>query len=119
VLIQGSIDSNSGVVIAEFSELRSGRRDNRPELSKAETLPHHTRGLGHRAAWPDRLSRDVDMIARLMETELEFVAVDFPRANRFTIHILAAIAEFEFRSLRRGGRGLTGWHEAWRRLQPS
>ena len=37
------------------------------------------------------------MIARLMESRLEFVAVDFPHANRFTIHILAAVAEYESR----------------------
>ena len=32
-----------------------------------------------------------------MESKLEFVAVDFPHANRFTIHILAAVAEYESR----------------------
>ena len=37
------------------------------------------------------------MISRLMESRLEFVAVDFPHANRFTIHILAAVAEYESR----------------------
>jgi hypothetical protein len=37
------------------------------------------------------------MIARLMESGLEFVAVDCPHANRFTIHIFAALAEYESR----------------------
>src|SRR5579863_3779803 len=45
----------------------------------------------------DRLSRNVGMIARLMESGLEFVAADYPHANRFTIHILAAVAEYESR----------------------
>jgi len=35
------------------------------------------------------------MIARLMESGLEFVVADFPELNRFTIHILAAVAEYE------------------------
>jgi hypothetical protein len=37
------------------------------------------------------------MIARLMESGLEFVAADFPHANRFTLQILAAVAEYESR----------------------
>jgi DNA invertase Pin-like site-specific DNA recombinase len=30
-----------------------------------------------------------------MESKVEFQAVDFPQANRLTIHIMAAIAEHE------------------------
>lgn len=30
-----------------------------------------------------------------MESRVEFVAVDFPQANRLTVHILAAVAEHE------------------------
>jgi DNA invertase Pin-like site-specific DNA recombinase len=43
----------------------------------------------------DRLARNVHFIAGLMESRVEFVAVDFPQANRLTIHILAAVAEHE------------------------
>jgi Resolvase, N terminal domain/Recombinase len=43
----------------------------------------------------DRLSRNVGLITSLMDSGLEFVATDFPHANRFTIHILAAVAEYE------------------------
>jgi len=45
----------------------------------------------------DRLSRNVAMIARLMESGLDFVATDFPYANKFTFHVLAAVAEYESR----------------------
>jgi hypothetical protein len=31
----------------------------------------------------------------LMESGVELVAVDFPKANRLTVHILAAVAEHE------------------------
>jgi hypothetical protein len=34
--------------------------------------------------------RNAALIARLTESRLDFVAADFPQANRFTIHILAA-----------------------------
>jgi DNA invertase Pin-like site-specific DNA recombinase len=43
----------------------------------------------------DRLARNVAFISNLMQAGVEFVAVDFPRANRLTVHILAAVAEHE------------------------
>lgn len=43
----------------------------------------------------DRLARNVFFISSLMEAGVDFVAVDFPTANRLTIHILAAVAEHE------------------------
>src|ERR671914_262643 len=43
----------------------------------------------------DRLARNVAFIANLMESGVDFVAVDMPTANRLTIHILAAVAEHE------------------------
>jgi DNA invertase Pin-like site-specific DNA recombinase len=43
----------------------------------------------------DRLARNVHFISSLMEASVDFVAVDFPQANRLTVHILAAVAEHE------------------------
>ena len=43
----------------------------------------------------DRLARNVAFISNLMESGVDFVAVDMPEANRLTIHILAAVAEHE------------------------
>ena len=43
----------------------------------------------------DRLARNVNFISNLMESGVDFVAVDFPQANRLTVHILAAVAEHE------------------------
>ena len=94
--VQDYVASNPGVLVAEFSETMSGRRNERPELGKALSLCrilHATLIIGRL----DRLSRNVGMIARLMESGFEFAAADFPHANRFTIHILAAVAEYESR----------------------
>ncbi len=41
----------------------------------------------------DRLGRDVEQIAGIVKSDVEIIVVDNPRANRFTIHILAAVAE--------------------------
>jgi DNA invertase Pin-like site-specific DNA recombinase len=43
----------------------------------------------------DRLSCNLAFVAALMESGVEFVAVDNPHANKLTIHILAAVAEHE------------------------
>ena len=43
----------------------------------------------------DRLSRNLAFIATLMESGVEFVAVDNPHANKLTVHILAAVAQHE------------------------
>jgi DNA invertase Pin-like site-specific DNA recombinase len=43
----------------------------------------------------DRLARNVAFVSNLMEAGVDFVAVDFPQANRLTVHILAAVAEHE------------------------
>lgn len=43
----------------------------------------------------DRLSRNVGTIANLMNSDVPFVAVDMPEADRFTVHIMAAVAERE------------------------
>ena len=40
-------------------------------------------------------ARNVAFISNLMESGVEFEAVDFPQANRLTIHIMATMAEHE------------------------
>ena len=66
----------------------------RPQLKAALALCRITRATLVIARL-DRLSRSVELITGLMESGLDFVAVDFPEATRFTIHILAAVAEYK------------------------
>lgn len=85
----------SGQLVAEFTEIESGRRvSNRPELRTALEECRKRRGV-LLIARLDRLARNVAFIANLMESGVDFVAVDMPTANRLTIHILAAVAEHE------------------------
>ena len=88
------IGANRGKLIAEYAESMSGRNDARPKLTEALYLCKVFKAT-LLIARLDRLSRNVAMIARLIESKVDFVAVDFPHANRFTLHILAAIAEHE------------------------
>jgi DNA invertase Pin-like site-specific DNA recombinase len=43
----------------------------------------------------DRLARSVHFISELLQSGVEFVAADMPHANKLTIHIIAAVAEYE------------------------
>jgi DNA invertase Pin-like site-specific DNA recombinase len=47
----------------------------------------------------DRLGRNVAFVSMLIETGAEFIAADFPRANSFNKHVLAAIAEHELKMM--------------------
>ncbi|MBY0530456.1 MAG: recombinase family protein [Xanthobacteraceae bacterium] len=82
------------VLLAEYMEVESGRRADRPELWKAID---HARNAGALLviAKLDRLSRDVHFLTGLEKAGVEFVACDMPNANRLTITILAAVAEHE------------------------
>jgi DNA invertase Pin-like site-specific DNA recombinase len=81
-------------VVAEFTEIESGKRSDRPKLAEALKA---CRVLGATLiiAKLDRLARNVHFVSGLMESGVEFTAVDFPQANRLTVHILAAVAEHE------------------------
>jgi prepilin-type processing-associated H-X9-DG protein len=87
-----------GTLVASYTETESGKKKDRPELLKALEHCKRTRSVLVIAKL-DRLARNVAFIANLMESGIEFVAVDFPEANRLTLHILAAVAELELRMI--------------------
>jgi DNA invertase Pin-like site-specific DNA recombinase len=81
-------------LVSEFTEIESGKKSDRPELTLAiEACRKHKARLV--IAKLDRLARNLAFIATLMESGVEFVAADMPFANKLTIHILAAVAEHE------------------------
>lgn len=85
-------------LVGQFTEVESGKRNDRPELAKA-LAECRLRKATLIIAKLDRLARNVAFISNLMESKADFVAVDFPQANRLTIHILAAVAEHEARMI--------------------
>ncbi|HEY2228892.1 MAG TPA: recombinase family protein, partial [Xanthobacteraceae bacterium] len=82
--------------VTEITEIESGKRADRPKLAEAIKLCR-VHGARLIIAKLDRLARNVAFISTLMESGVDFEAVDFPQANRFTVHILAAVAEYEAR----------------------
>ncbi len=83
-----------GRIIGEFTDVESGKKDNRPELLKAiDAAKQH--GATLVIAKLDRLSRNLTFISSLMDSGAKFVCCDMPQANEFTIHIFAALAQQE------------------------
>ena len=86
-------------LVEEVMEVESGKRNDRPAIAEALRLCrlHHATLI---IAKLDRLARNVHFISSLMESkDVDFIAVDFPTANRLTVHILAAVAEYEAESI--------------------
>jgi DNA invertase Pin-like site-specific DNA recombinase len=88
------LDGGKWELVGEFTEIETGKRADRPELEKAiaECKKRRAKLI---IAKLDRLSRNVAFIATLMERRVDFLCCDNPTATKFTIHILAAVAEFE------------------------
>lgn len=90
------------VPLAEFTEVETGKGKNallkRPELSRAIALCRQKKAT-LLIARLDRLARNVHFISGLMESGIEFRAVDLPSATKFTLHIYAALAEEEGRKI--------------------
>ena len=86
-------------LVAEMVEIESGKKSsNRPKLAQALSLCrlHKAKLL---VAKLDRLSGNVAFISALMESGVQFVAVDLPQANELTVHIMAAMAEYEAKAI--------------------
>lgn len=92
--VTGLCQQRAWQIVAEFTEVESGKRDDRPELLAALKRAKVT-GARLVIAKLDRLSRNVAFLAALQDSGAKFTAADMPEADEFTIHILAAVAQRE------------------------
>lgn len=81
-------------VVAEFEEIESGKKADRPAL-EAALRACRLHGATLVIAKLDRLSRSVTFISKLMDEGVQFVACDLPHANALTVGIMASVAQFE------------------------
>lgn len=93
--LAGRSDAN---VIAEFTEIESGRKSDRKELAAAMMMARMTRGI-LLIAKLDRLARDAVFLLGLEKAGIDLVAVDMPFANRMTIGVMALVAEEEAKAI--------------------
>jgi DNA invertase Pin-like site-specific DNA recombinase len=92
-------DRQGGRVIAQYTEVESGRRADGPELAKAVT---HARGAGARlvVAKLDRLARNARFLLGLVESGADVAFCDLPTvpagpAGKFVLGVMAQVAELE------------------------
>lgn len=90
--------SSDGTLSSEYTEVESGKVKNRPELIAAIEACRKS-GAILLLAKLDRLARNVAFIANLLESGVRFTAVDMPNADRFMLHVYAAMGEEEGRRI--------------------
>lgn len=96
--IQEYAAQRKATVIGAFTEVESGKLNNRTELAKALHLAHVT-GATLVIAKLDRLSRNAAFLLALKESGAKFVAADLPDANELTVGIMALVAQQERKAI--------------------
>lgn len=86
--------SRKAQVIESFTEVESGKRNDRPALDKALHLAKIT-GSTLVIAKLDRLSRNAAFLLTLRDSGAKFIAADMPDANDLTVGIMALVAQQE------------------------
>lgn len=93
--VEKYVTSQDGTILRSFTEIEIGtNKRERIEIHKAIQLAKNE-GAILIIAKLDRLARNVSFVSSLMDAGIEFLAVDMPSANNFTIHIFSALAEQE------------------------
>lgn len=91
--------ANNLTIVQEFTEIETGtNKRRRIEIEKALAAAQ-ARGAVLLIAKLDRLARNVHFISGLMESGVQFVAVDNPTVTPLTLHVLSAVAEQEAKAI--------------------
>jgi DNA invertase Pin-like site-specific DNA recombinase len=85
---------NPGQLLAEFVEVESGKKNQRPQLLAAIAAARQHNAI-LLIAKLDRLSRNAGFILALRDSGVDFVCCDMPDANTLTVGIFAIIAQHE------------------------
>jgi DNA invertase Pin-like site-specific DNA recombinase len=81
-------------LLAEYTEIETGKNDNRIKLAEAIELAAKEKAILIIAKL-DRLSRNAGFIFQLRDSGVDFVCCDIPEANTLTIGIFAVMAQHE------------------------
>ena len=85
-------------IVGEFTEIESGKNDDRPELARAIAMAKRRGGLLV-VATLSRLGRRVSFVSRLMDDGVAFACADSADDEPFILHVKASFAEEEARKI--------------------
>lgn len=88
------VTNQKGTVVGEFVEVESGKNNDRPQLTEALSECRRLKATLV-VAKLDRLSRNAEFLLRLQNGNVDFVCCDCPNVDRFTVGILALVAQRE------------------------
>jgi DNA invertase Pin-like site-specific DNA recombinase len=92
--VLGFLKSTTGRLLAEFTEVESGKVNERPKLAEA-ILRAKVTGSRLLIAKMDRLSRNAAFLLTLRDSGVRFVAADLPNADETVVGIMAVVAQNE------------------------
>jgi DNA invertase Pin-like site-specific DNA recombinase len=101
--IDAFVAQRRGKVLQSFTEVESGKHDDRPQLARAVHLAKVT-GATLAIAKLDRLSRNAAFLLTLRDSGVRFIAADMPDANELTVGIMALVAQQEREAISRRTR---------------
>ena len=96
--VAGYLNGGAWTLVAEFVEVESGKRDDRPQLAAAMALCR-VHGATLVIAKLDRLSRDAAFLMGLQKASVRFVAADMPEANETMVGFMALMAQAERKAI--------------------
>jgi len=92
--VLGYVEKQNGEMLGQFSEVESGAKNDRPQLTAALALCKKTKAI-LLVARLDRLSRDAAFLISLQKSEVTFCCVDTPECDKFTVSLFAILAQRE------------------------
>ena len=92
--VSAYLKSVAGELFAEFTEIESGRKNDRAQLKEALRICRVYSAVLVIAKM-DRLSRDAHFLLGLQKAGVRFVAADMPEANEMVVGIMAVVAQAE------------------------
>jgi DNA invertase Pin-like site-specific DNA recombinase len=96
--VDALLRQTAGELRAEFTEVQSGKDNDRPQLREALRLCRLTNSI-LLIAKLDRLSRNVAFLATLQDSGAKFRACDMPEANELYVQMMAVIAQAERKAI--------------------
>jgi len=93
-VVEDFLKGNGHEVVGEYTEVESGGKNDRPELTKA-IRDCELKGARLIVSKLDRLSRDLHFITALQQSAVQFTVAEIPDATELTINLLAAVAQHE------------------------